>query len=65
MGGKQYVRYDFGKPVGVFSSCSDVAQGFIESVEVTGKVYKRCAGDNCTQLVLYSPTNFTSLLADS
>lgn len=49
------------------SSRSGVLQseGFRGSVEVTGKVYKHCAGDNCTQLVFYSPTNFSSLLEDS
>lgn len=58
---------DLGKPRGVYSSCSGVLQseGFTGSVEVTGKVYKHCAGDNCNQLVLYSPTNFSSLLEDS
>lgn len=58
---------DLGKPRGVHSSCSGVLQseGFIGSVEVTGKVYKHCTGDNCTQLMLYSPPNFTSLLEDS
>lgn len=56
-----------GKTRGVDSSCSGVLQseGFIGSVEVTGKVYRHCTGDNCTQLVLYSPPNFTSLLEDS
>lgn len=45
---------DFGKPRGVHSSCSGVlrSEGFTGHVEVTGKVYKHCAGDNCTQLVL-------------
>jgi len=58
---------DFGKLRGVHSSRSGVLQseGFTGSVEVTGKVYKHCAGDNCTQLVLYSPTNFSTLLEDS
>lgn len=57
----------FGKPRGVRGSCGGVLQseGFTGSVEVTGKVYKHCAGDNCTQLVFYSPTNFSSLLEDS
>lgn len=40
-------------------------RGFMGSIEEAGKVYKHCTGDNCTQLVLYQPTNSSSLLEDS
>lgn len=51
---------DFGRHSGMLQS-----GGFMESIEESGKVYKHCTGDNCTQLVLYQPTNSSSLLEGS